>query len=72
MVANTRCAEIRDDQFSGLDDDPSWKILQTESKAGLISDFGERVWSLVDSCFTGCAPTMLKGAPASRNELPWV
>lgn len=60
MVANTRCAEIRDDQFSGLRDDPSWETLQTESKAGLVDDFGKRAWDLMDSCFTGYAAPILK------------
>lgn len=54
MVANTRCTQIMEDQLNGLKDDPSWQALSTEAQEGLVGDFGERAFGLIDSCFSGC------------------
>eukprot|EP00877_Chromochloris_zofingiensis_P002056 jgi/Chrzof1/11851/Cz06g12110.t1 len=53
MVANIRCNEIKDDQLRNFLADQAWQTLEQEASQSLVPGFGERAYSLMDSCIRG-------------------
>ena len=54
MVANIRCAEIKDDQLGHLLSDQAWQTLSEQAGAGaVVPGFGSTALGLVDSCVKG-------------------
>lgn len=53
MVANTRCAQILQDQYDGLVSDALWETLVKEASEGFVGDFGTRASALVEACILG-------------------
>lgn len=53
MVANIRCAEIKQDQLKNFSSDQAWQALASSSSTTLMRDFGSHAASLLDSCLKG-------------------
>ncbi|MEW5304073.1 MAG: hypothetical protein WDW36_006707 [Sanguina aurantia] len=53
MVANIRCAEIREQQLGSFLSDQAWGSLRAECMAGIVLGFSSRAVSLADSCIAG-------------------
>ncbi len=54
MVANVRCAEIKEDQLRNLTSDQAWKRLVDAAGMGaVVEGFGATAHGLVDSCVRG-------------------
>lgn len=53
MVANIRCAEIREQQLSAFLGDQAWDSLKAEGMTGIVQGFSARAASLADSCIAG-------------------
>lgn len=54
MVANIRCAEIKDDQLRNLTSDQAWQRLSEQAASGaVVPGFGSAAFALTDSCTKG-------------------
>ena len=54
MVANIRCAEIKDDQLRNLTNDQAWQRLSEQAASGaVVPGFGSAAFALTDSCTKG-------------------
>ncbi|GAX72911.1 hypothetical protein CEUSTIGMA_g366.t1 [Chlamydomonas eustigma] len=70
MVANVRCAEIKEDQLRNLLSDQAWKALEASAGSGeVVSGFGKIAHGLVDSCVRGYEEEAMYFDPRVRDEV---
>nr|GEV60259.1 protein root hair defective 3-like [Tanacetum cinerariifolium] len=53
MVATVRCEEIANEKYSGFAKNKDWCEIETEVQSQLVPDFGKKISSLLDTCFSG-------------------